>query len=168
MVGDSQTKPLMTKEALVEQIREAHQALLQYTQGLSDEELVAPAGGGTWSWKDTLAHIAAWEQILVHFHIEGKPFDEVLGMDGARYRMTSFDVVNQHLYELYKDLSVDEVKVLCLEAHERVLAALDEFPEEFLHQPHPELSTGEAASVHWIEYIAANTYEHYEEHLAGP
>jgi hypothetical protein len=165
MAEDAKTKPLMTKATLMEHIGEAYEALTLFIQDLSDQEMMEPIGEGTWSWKDTLAHIAAWEQILVHFHIEGKPFDEVLGMEGAQYRITSYDEVNEHLYRLYEKLSTDEVKVLIFESHERVLAALEDFPEEQLHQPHPLLSTGDAAGVNWIDYIAANTFEHYEEHL---
>jgi hypothetical protein len=167
MSDDAKTKPLMTKPVLIEHINEAFEALTLFIQDLSDQEFVEPIGGGSWSWKDTVAHIAAWEQILVHFHIGGKSFDQVIGMEGAQYRITSYDEVNEHLYKLYQDLSTEEVRVLLLETHELVMAALDTFPEDQLHQPHPELSMGEAASVNWIDYITANTYEHYEEHLSA-
>jgi len=165
MADDAKTKPLMTKAALIERVKEAFETLSNYIDSLSEKDLQEPIGGGTWSWVDTIAHIASWEQILVRFHIGGEPFDQVIEMEGAKYRITSYDTVNEHLFKRYHGLSAHDVKTLINESHKIVQAAIESFPEDQLHQPHPLLSTGDAAGVNWIDYIAANTFEHYEEHL---
>ena len=88
------------------------------------------------------------------------------GYAGAVYRVTSYDEINAHLHARYKDMAPADVRRLLQETHARLVAALEAFPEDQLHQPHPGLSIGEASSLNWIDYIAANTYEHVEEHLA--
>ena len=53
--------------------------LLGFGARLGDEQLTAPIDG-SWSAKDLLAHIAAWEQVTIHFHVGGRPFEQVTGL----------------------------------------------------------------------------------------
>jgi hypothetical protein len=161
------TKPLMSKEALIKRIESSYNELQLAYQSFDEVAMLDPLGEGDWAIKDILAHIASWEDILVRFHIGGEPFEQVIELDGARYRETTFDEVNDHLYERYKELSLEHAKALLEETHARVIKVLDSFPEDQLHQAHPQLSIGEYSSLNWIDYIVANTYEHYEEHLAS-
>ncbi len=165
-MNEEKTKPLMGKAALLGRIQDTFEVVLQKLNQSDDLALLVTVGSGGWTVKDALAHIAAWERILFDFHIAGKPFDLVTGLRSAEYRVTSFDEVNAHLYNRFKDLSPADVRQLVLDTHHELMAVLEAFPEEDLYQPHPELSTGEAAQLTWFDYIAANTYEHYEEHLA--
>ena len=164
-MNEPNTKPLQSKDALLRQIESSFSQVTEVLNTSDDEALGRPVGGG-WTVKDTLAHIAAWENILLRFHLGGEPFDQVIGMDGARYRVTGFDEVNAHLLETNRSLTAEQVRAFLLETHAALLKELVDFPVEKLHQPHPELSKGEAASLCWIDYITANTYEHIEEHLA--
>ncbi len=164
-MNEPNTKPLQSKETLLRQIEYSFSQVAEILNISDDQALEQPVGGG-WTVKDTLAHLAAWENILLRFHLGGEPFDQVIGMDGARYRVTGFDEVNAHLLEMNRSLTAEQVRALLLETHAALMKELGDFPEEKLHQPHPDLSTGEAASLCWIDYITANTYEHVEEHLA--
>lgn len=164
-MNEPSTKPLPRREALLQRIDEAFRPIAEALETMDDEAFERKAGGD-WTVKDTLAHIASWERILLRFHLGGEPFDQVTGLPGASYRVTSFDEVNAHLHAVNRKLSADEVRTMLLQTHAKLMEALADFPEERLHQPHPELSTGEAASLCWIDYIAANTYEHIEEHMA--
>ncbi len=160
------TKPLMSKAALIQRISHTYSELQSAFEDFDEVAMATPIGNGDWTYKDILAHVASWEDILVRFHIGGEPFDQVLEMEGAIYRQTTFDEVNEHLNKRNKGLSVEEAKSFLNETHARVLEVLDSFPEDQLHQGHPQLSTGEYVSLNWIDYIIANTYEHYEEHLS--
>jgi hypothetical protein len=166
MSDDIKTKPLMTKDALLRRIEEGFTLLMQFNRETESSE-VKRLVENEWSWKDTLAHIAGWEQILVRFHMGGEVLEDVIQMEGAQYRVTSFDDINEHLYHRFADLNQEQVDKLLADSHAQVLEALEAFPEDQLYLPHPRLSVGEAASANWIDYIAANTYEHYEEHLAA-
>ena len=163
-MNDQKTKPLPRKEALLGRIEHTFDQVITAIDALDEEAMGHEVGGG-WTVKDTLAHIAAWEEILLRFHLGGEPFDQVIGLAGATYREISVDEVNAHLHENHRELSVEQVRRKLLDTHAALLDALADFPEGELYQPHPKLSQGEAASLCWIDYIAANTYEHYEEHL---
>jgi hypothetical protein len=165
-MNEENTKPLMGKDALLRRIQGAFEAVVQTLDQLDDLALMEAVGSGGWTVKDSLAHIAAWERILLEFHLTGTPFDVVTGLRGAEYRVTSYEKINTHLNARYKDLSPAEVRQLVLGTHDELMAVLEEFPEDDLYQPHPKLSVGEAAGLNWIDYIAANTFEHFEEHLA--
>ena len=167
MSEDAKTKPLMSKAALQKRIEDAHRELQRTVGAFDDEAMSKLVGEGDWTLKDVLAHIAGWEQILLKFHLGGEPFDQVIALKGAKYRVTSFDEVNAHLHRRYQALSAQETLRFLSDTHAQVMAALESFPEDQLHQPHPQLSTGASASINWADYIAANTYEHYEEHLAS-
>lgn len=159
------TKPLMSKEALIQRIKRTYSELQAAFQSFDEAAMARAIGDGDWTYMDIMSHIASWEDILVRFHMGGEPFDKVIGMEGAQYRETTFDEVNDHLHQKHKDLTAEQAKAFLGETHARVLKVLDSFPEDQLHQGHPQLSIGEYAALNWIDYIIANTYEHYEEHL---
>ena len=165
-MNEENTKPLMGKDALLRRIQGAFEAVVQTLEQLDELALMEAVGSGGWTVKDSLAHIAAWERILIEFHLGGTPFDVVIGLKGALYRVTPYDDVNAYLHERYRDLSPSDVRQIVLDTHNELISVLEDFPDDSLYQPHPELSKGEAAGLNWIDYIAANTYEHYEEHLA--
>ena len=55
----------MAKNELLEQIRTARAELLAALNGLPDDALLRPFAVGTWSVKDTLAHLTAWQSELI-------------------------------------------------------------------------------------------------------
>jgi uncharacterized damage-inducible protein DinB len=55
----------MAKKELLEQIRAARLELLAALNGLPDDVLLRPFVVGTWSIKDTLAHLTAWQSELI-------------------------------------------------------------------------------------------------------
>jgi hypothetical protein len=155
-----------SKQALLAKIEDGFNALMRVSESLDDRTMLANVGEGEWSVKDHLAHIAAWEEILLHFHIGGEPFETVIGVPGALYRVTSYDLLNEHLHRRHKDLTSGEVIARLKAGHEAVMGALDRMTEDELAQPRAWLDTPEAPSGPMAQYIARNTYEHYAEHLA--
>ncbi len=160
------TKPLMGKAALLARIQRAYEPVQRLIEDGEDQALLEAVGSGGWTLKDSLAHLAAWETILLDFHMGDKSFAAVTGFEGAVYRVTSFDDINAHLHARYREMTPADIRNFVKETHARLLATLEAFPEDQLHQPHPGLSVGEASRLNWIDYITANTYEHLEEHLA--
>jgi hypothetical protein len=156
----------MGKAELLARIQGAYESVRHILEEEEDQALLEAVGSGGWTLKDSLAHLAAWEMVLLEFHLGGESFAAVTGFEGAVYRVTSYDEINAHLHARYKDMAPVEVRRFVKETHARLVAALEAFPEDQLHQPHPGLSVGEASGLNWIHYIAANTYEHVEEHLA--
>jgi uncharacterized damage-inducible protein DinB len=59
--------PPPTIEEIVTRIAAAHRRLLDAIASLSDEQMQAPVlGSNGWSVKDVLAHLAFWDQRLLH------------------------------------------------------------------------------------------------------
>jgi hypothetical protein len=86
------------KAELLERVRREYAALEQVIGRLSEAQLTAPIDG-SWSAKDILAHIAAWQQILLGFHIGGRPFDQAAPGIAASYQTDDVDTINEALYQ---------------------------------------------------------------------
>jgi hypothetical protein len=166
MMNQEATKPLMGKAALLARIQGAYESVHRILEEGEDQALLEAVGSGGWTLKDSLAHLAAWEMVLLEFHLGGESFAAVTGYEGAVYRVTSYDEINAHLQARYRGMAPADVRDFVKDTHARLMAALEALPEDQLRQPHPVLSVGEASGLNWIDYIAANTYEHVEEHLA--
>lgn len=167
--GDSPSEPRSvdsSKEELFVKIEDGFRELIQVSETLDAALLAASTGEGEWSVKDHLAHIAVWEEVLLRFHIGGEPFESVVGVPGARYRVTSYDALNEHLHERDKALTPGEVMTRLKAGHEAVMDALRRMTEAELAQPRAWLDTPEAPSGPLAQYVAWNTHEHYAEHLA--
>jgi len=147
------------KAELLERIRREHAALEQTLGRLSEAQMTAPLEGG-WSVKDHLAHITAWEHILLVSHIGGRPFHEAAQMDIASAEAASTDDVNDHLHRRDQDRSLAEVLGAFRRSYRRVLEAIERMDETDL------FNNRSTDSGPLIDYVAGNTYEHYMEHLA--
>src|SRR6478672_11389311 len=92
-----------TMAELRARISTSYHALEQTIAQLSDDQLTAPIDG-SWSAKDLLAHIAAWEQVTIHFHVGSHPFEEVTQLLSVPYATTPVDQINEAFYERDRDI----------------------------------------------------------------
>ena len=132
---------------------------------LTDEQFTAPGADGGWSVKDLVAHVAAWEQGIAAL-LQHEPRFQAMGIEDYTATM-DIDTVNRRLYELHRDRPSSEVLAMAHEAHERALAVLATLGDEDLEQPYREFSDDDRpdANEPIINWIAGDTYEHYQEHL---
>src|SRR5262245_23759753 len=91
-----------SKAELLERARREYTALEQTLGRLSEAQMTARPDDG-WSVKDILAHIAAWQQILLTFHVGGRPFQEAAPGIPANYQTDGVESINQGLYQRDKD-----------------------------------------------------------------
>lgn len=150
-----------TKGELIERARRAHTALEQTIGGLTDAQMTAPGEGG-WSIKDILAHITAWEQMLLRFHIGKKPFGEAAGMEAVNYETDEIDDINEAFYRRDKDKPVSEVLAAFRRSYEQVLATLEAMDEARLFEPYTPPG-GDTTGL-LADWIAGDTFDHYDEH----
>ncbi|HNP86424.1 MAG TPA: ClbS/DfsB family four-helix bundle protein, partial [Kouleothrix sp.] len=87
-----------TKAELLERIRSSYAALNALVLQLSTAQLTQPIDT-TWSVKDMLAHITAWEQIMLHFHIGKRPFEQVTQLGNIGYTALNVDELNEALFQ---------------------------------------------------------------------
>lgn len=156
-----------SKDEVLARINEGYLLLTEALQSLYQ---VDPGNHGgsdrdAWTAKDLSAHIAAWEQVLLRFHIGGEAFSRVIELPGAEYHVTPFDEVNAHLFEEYESLNMDEVSNFARETHQSLMTTLVDLPEEAYQEPPATIVSLGLDPYPLYEYIAANTYDHYAEHL---
>ena len=120
----------------------------------------APDAGG-WSVKDNLAHLAAWEQFLLRYHLGGQPPDEAMGIDPATYERLDEDGLNAVIYVRNKDRSVEDVLKFLRRSHEEVVETLQQMTFDDLLQPRFADDPDKSPMLDWV---IGNTYYHYHEH----
>ena len=87
-----------------------------------------------------------------------------MGVAESTYQALDEDDLNAILFERNKDRSITDVIDALRDSHEQVLGDLAGLSfEEMTRQRYPE----DAEAEPLLYWIAANTYEHYQEHRAA-
>lgn len=156
-----------SKNELLRRIRERHAEMEELLGSLSPAQLTAPELDAGWSVKDSLAHLAAWENLAVEWvnlYRRGetpKYWAEgfVVGDGNSEELMHRF---NAHLFEQNQDRALDDVLEHYRTAYSRVVEMIE------------SLDAGEIFDANYfparkgrplITLLAGDSYEHYDEHL---
>lgn len=115
-----------------------------------------PGVSGHWSLKDVLAHISWYEREIGHM-LRIRSYAE-----GSEWWMLPLDEQNQHIYELNKDRTLEDVLAESRATYADLLSALETISDEDLQDPerfefHPP------GALPW-QIIAQNSSEHYPHH----
>lgn len=159
------------KTELLARIDRSWAALMEAVGRLSDAQLAAPRDAAGWAIKDHLAHLAAWERSIVYL-LRGQPRHEALGIDEATYRAgLAGDVErdNAAIYERTKDLPPAAVLETLRDVHRQLLDALAGLTDADLGKTYSQYlpdEPGEDSEAPIADYIAGDTYEHFDEHHA--
>jgi hypothetical protein len=150
-----------TKADLVARIQRARASLEEALGKLTRDQMLRP-GPERWSIKDHLAHLVAWQQIMIQRDLGGKSFAEAAGMDAATAaataHMTAETGINDYLRARDRDLPIHEVLDRLQRSFRQLLEALESLDETALAGP----SGREGISL--VEAIASDSYEHDQEH----
>ncbi|MFW6069341.1 MAG: ClbS/DfsB family four-helix bundle protein [Chloroflexota bacterium] len=156
----------LTKSELIDRMERARSALLETIDDVGDEELEA-RDEGSWAVTDHLAHLATWERGVAEF-MKGRSRAVGMGLTEEAWGMT-LDEVNDLIYRQNAALSASHARQMLDEAHEQMLAALENVGDEDLLRAYnsylPEGEYPAAPERLLLETIVANTYEHYDDHL---
>jgi hypothetical protein len=156
-----------TREELLERINTSRAALEKAISILGPEELDEVLSGG-WSIKDHLTHLAAWELGVAELLRRRSRF-AAMGIEEILERDPSEDEMNAVLFQRNAGMTVTEAMQFFHDAHQQMLAALDEMRSEDLFLPYANfVSDAEGGDpqptdpvIHWI---IGNTYEHFDLH----
>ena len=151
-----------TMAELRARIDDSYAALEQTLAQLSDEQLTIPIDG-SWTAKDLLAHIAAWERVMMHFHVGDRSFEEVTGLTSVPYATTPVDQINEAFYARDRDLPLAQVLGSFRSTHQELLALLDGMSEADLWRPYAPAGRNSSQLIQWI---IGDSYDHYDEHRA--
>jgi len=158
------------KSALDEEIATSWARLERLVADQSEDRLLAPMADG-WSIKDHLAHVAAWEKVLIG-RLAGQDRHTALGLAPAAVEAmrsnvggSEVDAINALVTQQNQDRSLADVLADWRETHARALSALAKLTDFDLlrrYQPFLATSGGDRAVIEWIR---GNTSHHYDEHV---
>ncbi|MBA2278067.1 MAG: DinB family protein [Chloroflexia bacterium] len=135
-------------DGLIERIEHARHELEKELDGLSDDELLSPGMTGAWSGKDTLAHIARWDQTattVIATHLAGQSITEDYG---------DFDAWNARWTTADDDVPLPEVKRRFAESYRQLLHTVRSVRPDQLDE----------FARNWA---VAATINHYPGHIAS-
>jgi uncharacterized protein (TIGR03083 family) len=121
------------RQELLADLASARAELLSAIEGLSEQEMVRPGVVGEWSVKDTLAHIAAWDEefrAVIHAFVTQE--DPVFGYTISGKR--GFAKWNARQVEKRRDLSVAQILAELEEARQELVELVQGLTEEQLNR----------------------------------
>lgn len=147
----------MNKTTLLANIRSGRKQLEVALARFSEEELLAPRLHGGWSIKDVIAHFGFWEGHVVTL------YGQLLRGEEPAADEPPLDELNAQAYAQAQAKLLDEVRRDERAAYTQLLTIAVEASEDTLFNPQHFAST---EGKPFAEWIASNTYGHYEEHAA--
>ena len=146
------------KVELITAIEEEWQALITLANSLTDEQMNTLDEGG-WSPKDNLAHLTEWMNILMGYHMDKRPYLDVVGVSQAELPEWSVEAVNPLLFKRNQARPRAEVIDHLKRVYARLMSKLDATPFEDLLKPrHADRPDP------LILWVLGDTTEHFQEH----
>lgn len=121
-------------------------------------------GNERWAVKDHLAHIATWELSLLGL-LNGEDRRTAMGVPDAGEET---DELNEAIWLKHRHESAEEVLGFWRKSHEALMHRLGELSDADLrrsynhYQPNDPRDPNDDRPA--VEWVAGNTYEHYDEH----
>lgn len=150
----------MSRTKLLQMIHREREALEKTLDRLNPQQMIEPGVEGDWSVKDLLAHIAAWEGMMVSWIAESLR-DQVPDRPAPGTAWDDLDRLNAQLYAENKDRPLDEVLTDSRASFKRALETVETLTEQDLIDP--DRFPWRKGDPMW-HMVAANTCWHYEEH----
>ena len=144
----------MTRTDLLDAIRTGRRKLDDTLAGF-DDAAMAERIDGTWTRKDVVAHLDAWERRVVRLL-------EQLRSGAPSEPEVETDELNERYWRESRDRSLADVRAGEREAYDALLAAIDgATDEELFDGSHFAWTEGEPLAA----WFRGNSDEHYDEHL---
>jgi hypothetical protein len=145
------------KDQLLKDIHTERRRLEKNLSALSAEDMIQPGVTGTWSVKDILAHLVAWERLFLdwyHTGMQGRsPAATPVGMSQG-----SMDTLNQQIYEANRWRSLDDIIAEFHVSYQQIVTVIETIPEEDMFVQGRFHWTGKLTLA---DYIVGNTCNHY-------
>lgn len=159
------TQPLTTADAVIEELTARRQALLESIVGLSDDQLDRKGIVGDWSIKNAVAHLVAWEEVVVRITPERartrvKPAElQEINADEDGY--------NARVVASLEALTPQEQLVQFAEARAKLIALIQALGDEALARSNPWPEWQGTLGAYFIAAVGDHESEHAEAIAAG-
>jgi uncharacterized protein (TIGR03083 family) len=146
-----------SKSELVKEIRTQRRRLDKNLADLSPAQKETPGVVGEWSVKDVMAHLMDWERRFTGWYQAGRR-GEVPETPAPGLTWGQLNVLNQQIFEHWRDLPLEEVQAHFESSSAEILALIEGMSEEELFTPAFYAWNGPEVLAGWA---AANTCNHY-------
>jgi hypothetical protein len=147
----------LTKPQLLKDIQAERRRLEHLLSNLEPEQMILPGVVGTWSVKDVLAHLVAWEQLLLGWYRAGLQnagsATQPVGMSRK-----AMDALNTEIHAANCQRSLDDILGSFHSSYQEVLTVIEAIPEVEMFAHGRYTWTGRLTLA---DYIAGNTCNHY-------
>ncbi len=150
------------KEDLMLAIDRERTALWNLVRGLNEAQMSTPDSSG-WAPKDNVAHVTEWIKSFIGYHLDHRPWHEVLNVDKTLTDKADFDGINDLLYQRKRKMPVREVLNEFQETCAELYSRLNQLSFEDLMQSRFPDDPEKRPVVIWV---LSNTTEHFAEHRA--
>jgi len=124
--------------------------------GITPDELLRPGVVSDWSVKDLLAHLAAWQRLLLYWYAQGKT-GAVLAPNPTGMSHRAIDALNAEILQAHRGDSLAAVQIEYHSAYAAALELVQGLSEDELYTPGRYDWTGKHLLA---DYAAANTCQH--------
>lgn len=124
---------------------------------LGTDTILQPGAVGTWSVKDLLAHLTAWERLLLDWYTCGLENRTSAIAPVGMFR-SAIHAINQQIYTRNLNRPLDDILVDFHTSYQQILSVIEVIPEADMFTPGRIAWTG---SLTLADYIAGNTCNHY-------
>lgn len=148
------------KADLLALVRESWAELGATIDRLGEQEMIQPGVEGEWSVKDLLAHISAWEALMVQWvgdSLRGDTPDR----PAPDEPWEDLDEVNERLFRERVDRPLEEVLAAFHQTHQQAYQTVAGLSEADLFDP--DRFAWRRGDPLW-HLVAGNTWGHYREH----
>ncbi len=146
-----------TKALLLSECQEEHDALEEFLDTLTPEQMTQPGIVGEWSVKDVLAHLYEWEQMVLGW-LGTSQRGEMPHVPAEGYKWNQLPALNEEIYKKYRQLRLDEILDMFKESYQQIVETIEGIPEETLFTPglYPWMNKNTLAA-----YFTSCTGSHY-------
>ena len=152
---DQKHEDFMTADELLSRATEEREKLMALWDGLSESEMTAvPGPQADWSVKDTIAHIAWWQEAMVNW--------ASAALRGEMIAHTqTVDEVNARVFAENRDQPLNAVLSAFDASFARLESLLGRMTDDEINDPELANIGGTALRL----YIGGNTFVHYADHI---
>lgn len=120
-----------SKQDLLNAIEKERSALEAFLEPLTADQMMMPGIVGEWSAKDVLAHLIAWEQMVLGWYNAGLR-GEMPELPAPGFKWNETPQLNQQIYEKHRDWPLDQVMAQFRASHLEILGVIQELSNEKL------------------------------------
>lgn len=150
------SKPI-TKQEVIESAQKERAALEDYLATLTPEQMTQPNVIGEWAVKDVLAHLFAWEGMVMRWYEAGKK-GKLPAVPSEKYNWGQLPQLNHEIFLEHRDQPLAEVLKTFKSSYKKILKMIESIPEKelFTRNVYPWANNNLLAA-----YFVSSTSSHY-------